>query len=71
MALIDIYQQETLQHILAQEWEPDNRAVWEDGTPIMTKRIFGVMNRYDLSKEYPAPTLRPVLLGFPFLLKKG
>ncbi|UOE58175.1 thymidylate synthase [Cytobacillus oceanisediminis] len=62
MALIDIYQQETLQQILAQEWEPDNRAVWEDGTPIMTKRIFGVVNRYDLSKEFPAPTLRPVPL---------
>jgi thymidylate synthase len=62
LALIDKYQQETLKQILAQEWEPDNRAVWEDGSPIMTKRIFGVVNRYDLTKEFPAPTIRPVPL---------
>lgn len=62
MALIDEYQKETLERILAQEWTPDNRAVWKDGTPIMTKRIFGVVNRYDLSKEFPAPTTRPLPL---------
>ncbi|MBU8772162.1 thymidylate synthase [Cytobacillus oceanisediminis] len=28
----------------------------------MTKRIFGVVYRYDLSKEFPAPILRPVPL---------
>lgn len=62
MALIDDYQKDTLKLILAQEWIPDNRAVWEDGSPIATKRIFGVVNRYDLSKEFPAPTTRPLPL---------
>lgn len=62
MALIDNYQQQTLSQILKQEWEVDNRAIWEDGTPIATKRIFGVVNRYDLSKQFPASTLRPTPL---------
>ncbi|MES9681678.1 thymidylate synthase [Gottfriedia acidiceleris] len=62
MALIDSYFRETLIEILNQEWEVDNRAVWKDGTPVMTKRIFGVVRRYDLSKEFPALTLRGVPL---------
>lgn len=36
------------------------RAKWEDGTPAYTKKIFGVVNRYDLSKEFPLITLRPI-----------
>ncbi len=35
------------------------RAVWEDGTPAHTVKKFGVVNRYDLSEEFPALTLRP------------
>ena len=35
------------------------RPVWEDGTPAHTIKKFGVVNRYDLSKEFPALTLRP------------
>ena len=27
------------------------RPVWEDGTPAYTIKKFGVVNRYDLSKE--------------------
>ena len=34
------------------------RPKWEDGTPAHTVRKFGVVNRYDLSKEFPALTLR-------------
>lgn len=34
------------------------RPVWEDGTPAYTIKKFGVVNRYDLSKEFPAITLR-------------
>jgi thymidylate synthase len=34
------------------------RPVWEDGTPAYTVKKFGVVNRYDLSKEFPALTLR-------------
>ena len=34
------------------------RARWEDGTPAYTIKQFGVVNRYDLSEEFPALTLR-------------
>ena len=34
------------------------RPVWEDGTPAYTIKKFGVVNRYDLSREFPAMTLR-------------
>ena len=34
------------------------RPVWEDGTPAYTIKKFGVINRYDLSKEFPILTLR-------------
>lgn len=36
------------------------RPIWSDGTPAHTLKVFSVVNRYDLSKEFPAPTLRPV-----------
>ena len=34
------------------------RPNWEDGTSAYTIKQFGVVNRYDLSKEFPALTLR-------------
>lgn len=34
------------------------RPVWEDGTKAYTIKRFGVVNRYDLSREFPALTLR-------------
>lgn len=34
------------------------RAHWEDGTPAYTIKSFGVVNRYDLSEEFPLMTLR-------------
>lgn len=34
------------------------RPHWEDGTPAYTIKKFGVVNRYDLRKEFPALTLR-------------
>ena len=36
------------------------RPKWEDGISAHTMKKFGVVNRYDLSKEFPALTLRPV-----------
>ncbi|NLJ94446.1 MAG: thymidylate synthase [Clostridiaceae bacterium] len=36
------------------------RPHWEDGTPAYTKKAFGIVNRYDLSKEFPILTLRPI-----------
>ena len=34
------------------------RPVWPDGTPAYTIKQFGIVNRYDLSEEFPALTLR-------------
>ena len=38
------------------------RPRWEDGTPAHTIKQFGVVNRYDLSEEFPALTLRRTAL---------
>ena len=38
------------------------RPRWEDGTPAYTIKKFGVVNRYDLSKEFPILTLRRTAL---------
>ena len=38
--------------------ELEVRPKWEDGTPAHTVKKFGVVNRYDLRKEFPAMTLR-------------
>ena len=41
-------------------WDTDLqvRPRWEDGTPAHTVKKFGVVNRYDLSEEFPILTLR-------------
>ncbi len=36
------------------------RPKWDDGTPAYTIKKFGVVNRYDLSKEFPLLTIRPI-----------
>lgn len=38
------------------------RPHWSDGTSAYTLKKFGVVNRYDLSKEFPILTLRPTPL---------
>lgn len=41
-------------------WDRDYnvRPRWEDGTPAYTKKSFGIVNRYDLQKEFPILTIR-------------
>ena len=34
------------------------RPHWEDGTPAHTRKLFGIVNRYDLQEELPILTLR-------------
>ena len=36
------------------------RPRWDDGTPAYTIKKFGIVNRYDLRKEFPAITLRRI-----------
>jgi len=38
------------------------RARWADGEPAHTIKAFGIVNRYDLSDEFPALTLRPTAI---------
>lgn len=38
------------------------RPAWPDGVPAHTIKKFGVINRYDLSEEFPALTLRPTAI---------
>ena len=46
-------------------WVKDEgvRPKWEDGTPAYTKKKFGIVNRYDLEKEFPLITIRPLKLS--------
>jgi thymidylate synthase len=41
-------------------WDTDQevRPKWEDGTPAHTVKKFGIINRYDLTKEFPIQTIR-------------
>jgi thymidylate synthase len=41
-------------------WDTDRevRPRWEDGAPAHTVKKFGIVNRYDLSKEFPILTIR-------------
>ena len=50
--------QDILDHGFSTEGMPV-RPHWEDGVPAHTIKNFGVVNRYDLSEEFPALTLRP------------
>ena len=52
-------------HILSEGiWDRDQavRPKWEDGTPAHTVKAFGIINRYDLRKEFPILTLRQTRL---------
>ena len=43
-------------------WDKDGtvRPHWEDGTPAYTIKRFGIVNRYDLAREFPIQTLRKI-----------
>ena len=52
---------ENVNDILTNGYSDENdkvRPVWEDGTPAHTIKKFCMINRYDLSKEFPVITLR-------------
>lgn len=43
-------------------WDKDYdvRPKWDDGQPAHTIKLFGLVNRYDLSKEFPILTIRKI-----------
>ncbi len=45
-------------------WDTDQavRPRWEDGSPAHTVKLFGLVNRYDLSREFPLLTIRKTYL---------
>jgi len=61
MSKADIIYRNTCLDILENGvWDTDQkvRPHWDDGTPAHTVKKFGVVNRYDLSEEFPIMTLR-------------
>lgn len=63
MSQADIIFKKMCEDILEHGTDNKGEAVrphWEDGEPAFTLASFGVVNRYDLSKEFPALTFRKV-----------
>ena len=61
MSYADKLYLETCRKILTEGvWDTDRevRPRWEDGSPAHTVKCFGIVNRYDLKKEFPIMTLR-------------
>lgn len=61
MSYADTVYIETCRKILTEGvWDTDRevRPHWPDGTPAHTVKCFGIVNRYDLKKEFPIMTLR-------------
>ncbi len=63
MSYADIVFKENCREIITNGFSDEALEVrphWEDGAPAHTIKKFGVVNRYDLSKEFPVMTLRKV-----------
>ena len=61
MSLADKIFIENCRDILTNGYSDENLEVrphWEDGTPAHTIKKFGIVNRYDLQKEFPILTIR-------------
>ena len=61
MSYADLVYRDTCRKILTEAvWDTDRevRPHWPDGTPAHTVKCFGIVNRYDLKKEFPIMTLR-------------
>lgn len=61
MSYADIVYIENCKNILEYGFRDDDLPVrphWSDGAPAHTVKLFGVVNRYDLRKEFPMMTLR-------------
>lgn len=63
MSLADRLFKKTCREILfngTDDFDEEVRPRWADGTPAHTKKAFCVVNRYDLAREFPLLTLRPI-----------
>lgn len=62
MARVDKIFQENLSLIMSQPWEEVDRPKYSDGNGVKVKRILQMSNEYDLRREFPLLSLRPVPL---------
>lgn len=65
MSKADIIFKENCRKILEHGYSDEHldvRPVWEDGTKAHTVKCFGIVNRYDLSEEFPILTIRRTYL---------
>ncbi|HAW15505.1 MAG TPA: thymidylate synthase, partial [Clostridiales bacterium] len=61
MSMADEIFDQNIKDILNSGYTTENEKVrphWEDGTPAYTFKKFGIVNRYDLAKEFPMLTQR-------------
>lgn len=60
MGRVDKIYQENLALIMSQPWEEVERPVYKDGSGVKVKRLLQVCNQYDLRREFPLGSIRPV-----------
>lgn len=60
MGRVDKLYQENLALIMSQPWEEVKRPIYNDGSGVKVKRILQVCNQYDLRREFPLGSIRPV-----------
>ena len=60
MGRVDKIYQENLSLVMSQPWEEVKRPVYNDGGGVKVKRLLQVCNSYDLRREFPLGSLRPV-----------
>lgn len=59
---VDKVFKDNLALIMRQPWEEVKRPVYNDGTGVKVKRMLQVCNQYDLRREFPISTIRPLNL---------
>lgn len=62
MGRVDKLFQDTLSSIMARPWEDVGRPKWADGKSVKVKRVLSIVHEYDLSREFPLASIRPVNL---------
>lgn len=60
MGRVDKIYQDNLALIMNQPWEEVKRPVYNDGSGVKVKRLLQVCNQYDLRREFPLGSIRPV-----------
>ena len=65
MSKADVIFKEMCENVIENGFSSEGYEVrphWEDGSPAHTKKVFGLVNRYDLSEEFPAITFRKTFI---------